>query len=70
MIAPLLIFFVSVAGVAVALLRPEYSDFLLLAGPSAAASLVLLFSGCHEARPVWLVGPYWYNGPLWYVVGG
>ncbi|MEC8929674.1 MAG: hypothetical protein VX705_10735 [Verrucomicrobiota bacterium] len=36
----------------------------------AAAGLALLFTGCHETRPVWLVGPYWYNGPLWFVVGG
>ena len=35
-----------------------------------ATGLVLVFSGCHETHPVWLVGPYWYNGPLWYVVGG
>ncbi|MDF0597329.1 NYN domain-containing protein [Psychromarinibacter halotolerans] len=51
MIAPLLIFFVSVAGIAVALLRPEYSDFLLLAGPSAAASLVLCLAALWRRRP-------------------
>lgn len=42
MIAPLVLFLISLAGVAVAMLQPDLSDLLLLAGPSAIASLYLL----------------------------
>lgn len=42
MIAPLILFVLSLGGVAVAFLVPGWSDLILLAGPSAVASLWLL----------------------------
>lgn len=42
MIVPFILCLVSLAGVSVALILPPFSDFILLAGPCALASLILL----------------------------
>ncbi len=42
MIVPFLLLFASLAGVAATLMLPGWSDLILLAGPSTAASLIIL----------------------------
>jgi len=42
MVVPVLLLFLSLVGVAVALVLPGYGDFILLAGPCAIAALVVL----------------------------
>lgn len=42
MIVPALIFLFSIAGLGLVLFLPQLTDFILLAGPCAAASLILL----------------------------
>ena len=41
MVVPLLLLIASLIGTAFAVTQPEYGDYLLLAGPSAIASLIL-----------------------------
>ncbi len=51
MIVPFLLFVVSAAGVAVALVLPGWSDLLLLAVPSGVASLFLLIRAIVRQQP-------------------
>lgn len=71
MLAPLVLFAASMAGVAVALILPAWSDLLLLAVPSALASLlILLWSSFRRApapKPKWILVDgsnvlYWLDG--------
>jgi hypothetical protein len=50
MIVPFLLFILSVAGVALSVLVPEWRDAVLLAGPCAIASLLLLILGALRRR--------------------
>lgn len=56
-IVPVLLLLVSLAGVALALSFPGLSDLLLLAGPAALASLLLVLRGLLRRRRVrrWIV---------------
>ena len=69
MIVPLLLLLTSCAAVAVALTVPGLSDFVLLAGPGALASLILLLRALlrRKAKPKWILIDgsnvlYWRDG--------
>ena len=66
MIAPALIFIVSIFGVVFAFSQPVTSDLILLAGPSAIASVILLL---REAQR-WLAKQDKYNAPKAVVIDG
>ena len=66
MIAPALIFIVSILGVVFAFSQPVTSDLILLAGPSAIASVILLL---REAQR-WLAKQDKYNAPKAVVIDG
>lgn len=51
MIVPLLLFLVSVLGLAASVLLPDLSDFALLAVPSAVASFWLLLKARRQPKP-------------------
>ncbi|MFX0544759.1 NYN domain-containing protein [Roseovarius sp. S1116L3] len=58
MVIPALILVLSLAGVAVALLLPEYGDLLLLAGPCAVAALILWLRAAFTRKrhkPNWIL---------------
>ena len=62
MIAPALIFLISILGVVFAFSQPITSDLILLAGPSAIASVILLFK---DPKAVVIDGSnvmYWFDG--------
>ncbi len=50
MIAPLVLFLISAAGLALAFLMPGMQALVLVAGPSALASLLLLLQGAWQRR--------------------
>ena len=66
MIAPALIFLISILGVVFAFSQPITSDLILLAGPSAIASVILLFK---EAQ-TWLAQQDTYTDPKAVVIDG
>lgn len=58
MIAPAVLFFTSLAGVVAALALPGWSDFLMIAGPAALASLYLLLRALSQrpgTTPNWVI---------------
>lgn len=55
MIVPVLLLCLSAAGLAVALILPGWTDLLLLAIPSAIASLVLLLKAALGRQRIWLM---------------
>jgi hypothetical protein len=57
MVAPLILLLLSLAGVAAALTLPQFSDLILLAGPAAFASLLLLLLAYRAllGRKTWVV---------------
>jgi hypothetical protein len=59
MVVPVLLLFLSLVGVAVALVLPGYGDLILLAGPCAVAALILWLRAAltrkRPAAPNWIL---------------